>query len=486
MTSLIMPTRRSNLVRKLFVGLALILIIALFAVHHQQDNLAKGLSLRGQAQAVSDVRLLQDLTFVDEKGQRQSEQEIFDEVFRLIEAAERLIVLDMFLFNDFQGSAREDTRALSGELTDALINRKRTMPDLKIVVISDPVNTVYGGLKSTHFDALRAAGIEVIETNLDALRDSNLLYSALWRLLIKPYGNAVGASTLPNPFGPGEVSLRSWLRLVNFKANHRKLLVADSGDTWSALVSSANPHDGSSAHGNMALVFSGLAVGDLLQSERVVARLSGADFTLPELSAAPPTSARATIRVLTESKIKQAALENIRLAGDRDAISLQMFYLSDRDIIQALIDASARGASVRALLDPNKDAFGRSKNGIPNRQSGLELQRAGIDVRWCDTHGEQCHAKTLITHYASGESRMLTGSANFTRRNLQDYNLETDVLLVADRSHPVMERASALFEQRWHNRDGRVFSTAFETYKDESLWRYWLYRFMEASGMSTF
>ena len=481
-----MPKRQSTRFRKLFVGLVLVLIIALFAVHYQQDNLPKGLSLRGQAHPVSDVRLLQDLTYLDEKGQRQSEQEIFDEVFRLIDAAERLIVLDMFLFNDFQGSARENTRALSGELTDALINRKQTMPDLKIVVISDPVNTVYGGLKSKHFEALRAAGVELVETNLNALRDSNTVYSALWRLLIKPFGNAAGASTLPNPFGPGEVSLRSWLRLVNFKANHRKLLVADNGKAWSGLVSSANPHDGSSAHGNMALVFNGLAVGDLLQSERVVARLSGADFALPEISAAPLASAHATLRVLTESRIKQAALENIRLAGDGDAISLQMFYLSDRDIIQALSDASARGASVRALLDPNKDAFGRSKNGIPNRQSGLELQRAGIDVRWCDTHGEQCHAKTLMTHYASGQSRMLIGSANFTRRNLQDYNLETDVLLVADRTHSVIERASALFEQRWHNRDGRVFSTDFETYKDTSLWRYWLYRFMEASGMSTF
>ena len=266
----------------------------------------------------------------------------------------------------------------------------------------------------------------------------------------------------------------------------RKLVLADNGQSWSALVSSANPHDGSSAHGNMALVFDGPAVGDLLQSERAVAQLSGSDLPTKELTSLAVPPSEATVQVLTESKIKAAALENIRLAGDGDAISLQMFYLSDRDIIEALINAQSRGATVRALLDPNKDAFGRSKNGIPNRQSGLDLHRAGVEVRWCDTHGEQCHAKTLISHYASGESRLLTGSANFTRRNLQDYNLETDVQLVAPQRHPVMQRAIALFEQRWHNRDGRVFSTDFQAFKDESVWRYGLYRFMEASGISTF
>ncbi len=50
-----------------------------------------------------------------------------------------------------------------------------------------------------------------------------------------------------------------------------------------------------------------------------------------------------------------------------------MFYLSERQIIKALIAAQQRGVQVRVLLDPNKDAFGREKNGIPNRQVAAEL-----------------------------------------------------------------------------------------------------------------
>ena len=199
--------------RVITVGLVFALCITLFAVHLEQDQLAEGLSLRGEAHPVSDVRLLQDLTYTDAAENRYSEQAIFDEVFRLIEAAEQLLVLDMFLFNDFQGEAVEDTRALSGELTNVLVAKKQAWPDLRIVVISDPVNTVYGGLVSKHFEALRAAGIEVIETNLNALRDSNPVYSAFWRVFIRPFSNETGASTLPNPFGPGEVSLRTVAQL---------------------------------------------------------------------------------------------------------------------------------------------------------------------------------------------------------------------------------------------------------------------------------
>ena len=113
-------------------------------------------------------------------------------------------------------------------------------------------------------------------TDLTQLQDSNPVWSSLWRWLVKPLGNGTGGS-LPNPFGDGHVSLRSYLALFNFKANHRKLLIADNADgVLEGLVSSANPHDGSSAHRNIALKFSGPAVKDLLNSERSLLEMSGA------------------------------------------------------------------------------------------------------------------------------------------------------------------------------------------------------------------
>ncbi len=51
---------------------------------------------------------------------------------------------------------------------------------------------------------------------------------------------------------------------------------------------------------------------------------------------------------------------------------------------------------MRVLLDPNKDAFGFEKSGLPNRQVASELIAASdgaIKLRWYRTHGEQFHAK---------------------------------------------------------------------------------------------
>ena len=443
--------------------------------------LPDGLSFRGAPHPVTDIRFLRDLTFAGPDGIRRTEQEIFDEMFRLIRAARRLVLVDLFLYNDFQPAGHAETRrALCAELTATLVAQKQAVPDLQIIVITDPVNTVYGGLQPDHFQRLEAAGIPVVFTRLEALRDSNLSYSLFWRAALQWFGNGP-AETVANPFGPGRVSLRSWLAMFNFKANHRKVLIAD--DT--ALVTSANPHDGSSAHGNLAVRFSGPAVADLLNTEQAVLRFSGGpEIPVPEPAPVPETPLQ--MQVLTERKIKDAALEELARCGTGDTVDLVMFYLSDRAVIRALRQAHARGAELRVLLDPNKDAFGFEKNGIPNRQTAAELHARGIAVRWADTHGEQCHSKMLSVRHADGRQVFLGGSANFTRRNLDNFNLETDVLVRGPDSDPFFRDVTAYADLLWNNGPERFFSTEYETYEDRALWKHGLYRFMEWSGMSSF
>lgn len=224
---------------------------------------ADGTYFSGEPQAAESVTFLADYSWRNEQGQRELDQSIFDEAIRLIEGATEFILIDMFLFNDFQGPVPETTRAISSELTEALLQQKSQHPAMQIVVISDPINTVYGGAESKHFDAMQKADVQVVLTDLTQLRDSNPVYTFIWHWLIRPLGNETG-DTLPNPFGAGRVTLRSYLRMINFKANHRKVMVADTpSGTLQALVTSANPHDGSSAHRNVALVFDGEAVKDL-------------------------------------------------------------------------------------------------------------------------------------------------------------------------------------------------------------------------------
>ena len=164
-----------------------------------------------------------------------------------------------------------------------------------------------------------------------------------------------------------------------------------------------------------------------------------------------------------------------------------MFYLSDRDIVEGLKVAAYGGVPVRLILDPNKDAFGHAKGGIPNRQVATELmQIPGIQLRWAATDGEQYHSKMLLTRDGSGGANLLLGSANFTRRNLGDFNLELSAVVSGPATAPVLERASNYFERGWKNDAGLTFTTDYSSYQEQSALKNLAYRFMEWSGMSSF
>ena len=386
----------------------------------------------------------------------------------------------MFLFNDFQGDPPEKTRHLSAELTQALVDRKISQPDLKVLVISDPVNTVYGGQPSKHFEALRQAGVPVILTRLDKLRDSNPSYSSFWRLLVKPLWMKEGG-LLPNPFGDGKVSIISYLALLNFKANHRKLVIADQDDKLVGLVTSANPHDGSSAHGNVALSFTGSSVLDLIDSERAVVAFSSeedplADWTLPNSEPAskpfekPVILKRQAYKWSPKARFAWLYLPPSTEPAGATQLDMAVFYLSDHGVVDGLVAARKRGASVRVLLDPNKDAFGRKKKWRPQPSGRCGLKRQPYK-RALVRHPRRNNAmqKMLNAHYATGDNFLLLGSANFTRRNLQDLNLETSVVVRGLSESAVFQDAKRYFNLVWHNESGRTFSVEYEVYADESL-----------------
>ena len=485
------PTSRLRRWLRRGVGLLLVAWIGM-AIYHSHKPLPAGISQSFPVREAQQTSLLTDITYLDAQGQRHSEQQVFDEVLRLIGQARKLVVVDMFLFNDFTGTApTPGLRPLSAQLTDALVQRKRSMPGLQAVLITDPINTVYGGMPSPHLQALRDAGVEVVVTDLAQLRTPNPAWSGLWQLCCRWAGNTETGGWLPSPFGNGKVTLRSYLALLNLNANHRKTLVVDEGDTWTGLVATANPHDGSSAHGNAALRFSGQAALDLLGSEQTVAAMSGAGWprSAKMASLAVPENAPeegTDVQLLTESQIRDALLASIATALPGDRLDIAVFYFSHRDLLRAVIDAHRRGVDVRVLLDPNEDAFGRKKNGIPNRQAALEMHEAGVPVRWCDTHGEQCHSKLLLKRSTVDVAELIVGSANYTRRNLDDYNLETSARVLADTDRTVMQQASNYFDQSWGNTGGRRISVSYATYADTSRLRYWRYRFTEATGLSSF
>ena len=205
---------------------------------------------------------------------------------------------------------------------------------------------------------------------------------------------------------------------------------------------------------------------------------------------APSPDSAARVQVLTEGEIRAAVVSNLAGAGVGDSIEVAMFYLSERDVIQALLGAARRGAAVRVILDPNKDAFGREKNGIPNRSVAAELSAASegaIRVRWFRTHGEQFHSK-LVSMRTATEFWFTLGSANLTRRNLENYNLEANIAASVPLNAEIATQISTWFESLWTNRGPPEleYTAEFGTYADPSQSTYWLYRLMEATGLSTF
>ncbi|GHC30553.1 phospholipase D [Aidingimonas halophila] len=474
-------------------GLLLAVLVGCLAMAMYQTRkpLPPGVGEAGPLRDSASVAFLYDETFRDPDGHAATDQSIFDDILTLIGQAERLLVIDMFLFNDFAGSAQGDYRPLSSQLTQALIERKQSVPELDIVVITDPINTLYGSLEPDHFRDLREAGVVLVTTDLHRLRASNPTWSGFWHLCCAWLGNDTGGGWLPNLLGPGKVTLRGYLDMLNFRANHRKTLVADHGDSWVGLVTSMNPHDASSRHTNTALRFSGAAALDLLNTEWRVAHWSGGDIgdrPAERVMAATTESAgsSARLQILTEGRIRDALLASVDGTVDGDRLDIAVFYLSHRPMVAALKRARQRGVTIRLLLDPNRDAFGLEKNGIPNRQVAHELHRAGVEIRWCATNGEQCHPKMLLKTPAEGPSELIIGSANFTRRNLDNLNLETSVRLLADAEQSAMADAVAFFERHWHNRHDRRYSVGYERFADDSRVRYWQYRLMESTGLSTF
>jgi phosphatidylserine/phosphatidylglycerophosphate/cardiolipin synthase-like enzyme len=167
-------------------------------------------------------------------------------------------------------------------------------------------------------------------------------------------------------------------RLVNFKANHRKVVIGDDGNGGlTGVVASANPHDASSAHSNVAAKITGPALAPLLESEMQVARFSGWEGVIavePPRRAPPVNDSTALVggqivrtQVLTEGAIREATLERIDAAARGESIDIAMFYISDRPVIDALLAAAARGVNVRLILDPNKDAFGHERTASNRR-----------------------------------------------------------------------------------------------------------------------
>ena len=491
----------------LFIVLVTLFAVGVVGFYHVRKPLPSGIEFRGPDRVLNskDIQFFADVTASTKDDQPWVQQEIFEEVFRRIQQADGFVVADFFLVNEFAGGVPDGVEgpSLSQQLIDALISARKKHPEMPIILITDPLNTLYGGLEQPLFAQLESNGIEVVLTDLRKLRDSNQIFSPVWRTFFQWWGDPQG-EMLKNPIGDGRIGLSAFLELLNFKANHRKTLITGnlSGELF-GLVTSGNPHSASAMHSNVALGFTGPLAADLLQSEAAVYEFStGQEF--PRLiqeyldrdyESVSGNDATLSAVVLTEMAIKRELIDRFDRLERGDRADLAIFYFSDMELQDALEKAIERGARIRLLMDPNKDAFGREKNGIPNRQVAASLIKKGVEVRWYRTSGEQFHTKMAFFDYGEAVDSLIVGSANWTRRNLDNLNLETSVSVTGPARDPLFVDVKNYFTFIWTNGagdwpaetpNGVVSSVPYDEFKDESGFRKILYWIMERTGASTF
>ncbi|WP_150270641.1 phospholipase D family protein [Paenibacillus tepidiphilus] len=479
--------------RRIRILLPLLLLAGWLAgvmVYQTHKPLPPGISYESGLYQSNKLDFWYDLTVPDGSAQGRREEQILPRMLQIIGEARQFLIVDLFLFNDYTHKDQSFPK-VSRMLTDKLLAQQAAYPEMEIVFITDEVNTNYGSAPNALLEEMKAAGIRVILTDVDSLRDSTPAYSAVWRTFIQWFGQS-GQGWIPNLMaseGP-DITARSYLKLLNVKANHRKLVLSEK----TALVSSGNVHDASAYHSNIALEVQGPILAEILRTEQAAADLSGSGPLLSREPVFAPQEAQASsgplaVRYLTEGKVYKYALEAIASAERGDVLWMGMFYLADDGILDALVEASARGAEIRLLLDPNQNAFGRDKIGIPNRPVAMDLhKRSGgsIAIRWYNTGIEQYHTKLLYLAKASGSSIVLGGSTNFTKRNLDDYNLENNLWVSVPRGEPLFLELEDYFTTLWNN-EGAEYTLPLEEYQgDITRLKYILFRLQTLLGFTTF
>jgi hypothetical protein len=380
------------------------------------------------------------LEVIDDSAGRRN---ILARELAVIDRADQMIVLDQ--------------APLARETGQHLLMRKRQRPNIKIVVLADPLPEIYGGTPAHYLDSLEQAGIIIVRTRLGRLRDPLPWYGALWRM-------SIGWWSDPYDEVAPRAGVLASMRRSTFKADRRQILVADDGSGgWIGVVPAASG-------ANLAVAIAGGVVRDMAASELKIAAWSIDDDRLP--SAPPPASlgvGSIDARFLTEGAIRTALIDALSTAADGDEIRLAARALSEPSLVTAALRAAARGAHIRLLLDPGA---------LPNRAVAGELRREGagrIEMRWLRA-GAPISSLAIVRHRR--ELWVNLGSADFTRSSLDDLNLSAAVdFRLQDRAaaaHGFMDA----FEAAWSASAPDDSQAADETPG------YWSYRLLQAAGLA--
>ena len=256
------------------------------------------------------------------------------------------------------------------------------------------------------------AGIEVVAVDVERLRAPDAAFAAFWQLVLPLVEPArPQRADWPNPLGvgpAGRIDAALGRSCAAISAAIASCCIADDGaGALSGLIFSRPLQcRGRARIRPRRCIYPVAALEPLLESEFALAQFSGWSdggamqarsqrCCEQQRQAVPPREClMRRARVWSaRALIAEALVARIDAAGKRDSIDIAALYLSQRELVRALLDAARRGVTVRLLLDPGKDGYGYERSGHPEPRSRLGAGRrpatAPVRVRWYRTHGEQ-------------------------------------------------------------------------------------------------
>ena len=509
----------------------------------------EGVDYESSVRDSKNVDFHYDLTYLDKDGNIKYDRKIWDATYEVVDNAKDYLVIEMFLFNDIYNKDVDKFPEFAKEYTRRLVKKKMENPNLKVYILSDENNDLYGAFEHPLITEMKNAGIDVIDVDIYKLKDTFPWYSPIWRSVIKPFGNPQGKGWITNFYGPmwPKLTLRNLFRALNVKADHRKIFLNED----KVVIASANIHDPSYFHENVAISADGEITKDILRDLQLVAKFSGGNIDVSsESEAKKPVNIKNfqaskikfkedeslksdlqkqveqieknkgnfvdkgtkefyetgeltknedvlqnddpnnsyKVQFESEAKIGENLDKDIDSLKAGDEVLMGMYFLADRPVIDKLIKAANRGVKVRIIFDRSRDAFGMSTNGLPNKPVSKKLKKKTknkIEIKWYFTNNEQFHTKIMLMKKTDGNVIIHTGSANYIKKNIRGYIMDANLRVLTNKDSKLTKDVYNYFDRLWENRDG-LFTINFDDEPTTKASQDFMYKILDAAQLGSF
>ena len=501
-----------------------------------------GINYESPIRETENAEFHYDLTYLDKDGNIQYDRNLWDATYKVIDNAKDYLIVEMFLFNDLYNKDKEHFPEFAKEYTERLVKKQKENPNLKVYILADENNNFYGAFEHPFITSMKNAGINVIIVDIFKLKDTFPWYSPFWRTFIKPMGNPQNKGWITNFYGDmwPKLTIRNLLRALNVKADHKKVFLNEK----EVVVSSANIHDPSYFHENIAIYTDGPIVKDVLHNLQLVAKFSDSEINVDgsdrrmenimnsgsndktetdektlnsenqkennvkqinneenEQNVKEKTSINSEknsitdteghtykIQYLTEGAIGKHLDEDIDSLKAGDELLMGMYFLADKGVIDRLIKAANRGVKIRIIFDRSRDDFGMSTNGLPNKPVSKKLKKktkGKIEIKWYFTNNEQYHTKITLMKKTDGNVIINAGSANLIKKNIRGYIMDANFRILTTQNSKISKDIYEYFDRLWETKDG-LFTINFDDEPTTSGFSDFMYKILDATQLGSF